>query len=292
MPGKMIENLSFDEYRQIEGENFSTLKLMAKSALHYLDARENGIEPKKSFALGNAAHTAVLEPREWLHRYIVKPDFVERTDKKGNIKRVQLKADKRMAEYKALLEQAAAERKAIITATDNEKAVAIAQSVMLNESASKLLRGKTSREVSIQWTHRATGLVIRNRLDLVNHTTRTLSDLKSAADVTPDKWCADAVRYHYLAQFAMYADGWHEVTGEMFDFKPLVAESARPHDVAVFTLSEDDLQFGRETYEGWLEEVARCRDVGLWLGVARGNEIPFKRPPWSFPQEDDEIVAA
>jgi exodeoxyribonuclease VIII len=289
MTGRIITGLTFEDYRNVEGENFSTLKFMAKSPLHYLDAKENGVQEKSGFALGSAAHTAVLEPREWLRRYIIQPELTGRVNKDGEP--IKLRQDIRMAEWRELVERATAEHKSIITESDNETATAVAQAVMLNPAASKLLRGKVSKEVTIQWTH-STGFLIRSRLDLVNQTVGTIVDLKTSAVITPKEWCAAAIRYQYLAQFAMYADAWHAATGEALTFKALVVEKSPPFDVAVFSISEDDLEFGRRTYEGWLETLAQCRASGEFPGVARGAELPFEIPPWAFPEEDDEILVA
>ncbi len=287
MTGRIITGLTFEDYRNVEGENYSTLKFMAKSPLHYLNAKENGTKEKPEFVLGSAAHTAVLEPREWLRRYIIQPELTDRLNDKGEL----IKLTKASPEYRALEARATAERKSIITESDNETATAVAQAVMLNPAASKLLRGKVSKEVTIQWTH-STGFLIRSRLDLVNQTVGTIVDLKTSAVITPKEWCAAAIRYQYLAQFAMYADAWHAATGEALTFKALVVEKSPPFDVAVFSISEDDLEFGRSTYEDWLKTLTECRASGEFPGVARGAELPFEIPPWAFPEEDDEILVA
>jgi hypothetical protein len=289
--GKILTGLSFEEYSQIPAVNYSTLRMMGVSPLHYQDAVENGGIVRPAFALGSAAHTAILEPEEWLRRYIIKPDYVERADKKtGELVRVQLKKDERQAEWVELSTRAKREKKAIITEKENALATKIARRVLLDPVASKLLRGKVSTEVTVQWTHASTGILLRSRLDLVNHTLGRIVDVKTTANIRPDRWFHQAAKLGYLAQFAMYADAWHAATGESLPFSALPIEKERPHDMFVCPIPEEDLEHGRATYETWLQELARCRDKGEFPGVAGGEEMPFVRPDWDFPEEDDEIT--
>ncbi len=286
---KIHEGLSFDGYRELGGHNFSTLKEVSKSSKAYLHAVEHGGVKTPAFALGNAAHTAVLEPKEWMKRYALLPDSFDRVNEKtGEVTQITARQDKRIKEFAEFQAAATKAGKGIITEKDHDVAVGVAQSVMMDDHACSLLRGRTKREVTINWEARG-GFQMRSRLDLVNFDKRIIVDLKTAADITPDKWFVEATRYLYLAQFAMYVDAWHAATGEAFDFEAIVVEKKAPYDVMVVTFDEQQLEAGRLMYLSWLEEVAKCTASNKWPGVSRGHKIPFRIPKWGFGAAEDGI---
>lgn len=277
--GKIISGLSFDEYSNIEAVNFSTLKLMSVSPLHYRDAVENGGVRRPAFALGSAAHTAILEPREWMRRYAIVPQDIPRRD-------MRIKA------YAAFVEESEAAGKQILSEKEYTAAVDVAESVKLNRGAADLLRGKTLRELTIKWEHKATGLQLRSRLDLAKPSVACV-DVKTSNTLVPRDFFRSATQYGYPEQCAFYADAYTAATGEVLPFKILAVESKRPHDVVIFNVPEDVLEYGRKNYERWLENVARCRDSNQWPGIGgETGELNFELPPWASPEQDDEIIAA
>lgn len=290
--GKILTGLTFEEYAALpESVNFSTLKFMGISPLHYLDAVQNGTPDKPAFALGRAAHTALLEPETWEERYIVKPETVDRVDDEGNVKTIQLRRDNRIPEWREFVALAKEQRKSIITQEDYDKALVMAQRALVDPVASKRLQGRTEKEITILWKHALTGFQIRSRLDLVNHDLPVICDVKSVGDIRPRRMWTNFERFSYLAQAAMYTDAWFAATGEMLSFEVIAVESKRPFDIAVIPVSEDDLESGRKMYEVWLEELARCRESRQFLGIARGKELPFERPGWAlWDDENSDII--
>ena len=72
----VIEKLPFDEYRNLDGINKSTLDLINKSPALVEWQRNCPEDTTKENAgvFGNAFHTLILEPDEFEHRYIVFPN--------------------------------------------------------------------------------------------------------------------------------------------------------------------------------------------------------------------------
>lgn len=290
MTAQIILGMPFEEYLSIDAVNFSTLKHIDVSPLHYRDARDNGIADKPAFALGRAAHTAILEPERWGERYLVQPEYVERIEK-GKTKRVKLSRRDDMPEWRALVEQAAAEGKAIITVEDSQIAPIVADRVHSDPVASLRFKGDVDTEVTVLWTHPGTGLRIKSRLDVVNRSMGVLCDPKTVAFIDPPRMWSHFERLLYLAQFAMYQDAWRAATGDALPFEAIAIEKTRPYDVAVCPVPQPHLDYGRSLYGTWLEELARCLESQQWPGVARGEVLPFERPGSAQFGDDAEILA-
>lgn len=282
----------FDAYKERQAINFSTLKVMAKSPKHYRHAVDHGGVDSPAFALGRACHLAVLEPLEWTRKVLVLPKTFtrEKTTKKRGTELVEMKMsrDARVPEYCALRDQAADEGKELISQAEYEKATMVSRAVLLDPVASDLLRRPgIQMEQSITWERY--GLELKSRLDIIAPTVAVV-DLKTAADITPREWDRAAIRHQYLPQFAFYSDAYAQASGETVPFKAIVVEKTEPFDVAVVEFSEDDLEYGRNLYEGWLRRVIECTEAGEWPGMTNGQPRQFERPPWTYEDEDDEIT--
>ena len=283
---QIILGMPFEEYLAVEAVNFSTLKHIDVSPLHYRDALDNGVADKPDFALGRAAHTAILEPEKWGERYMLKPEYAERDGK-----RVQLRRDDRMPEWRALVEKAEAEGRTILTDEEWITASRVANRVHSDPVASLRFKGDVDTEVTVLWTHPGTGLRIKSRLDVVNRSMRVLCDPKTVAFIDPPRMWSHFERLLYLAQFAMYQDAWRVATGDVWPFEAIAIEKTRPYDVAVCPVPQPHLDYGRSLYETWLDELARCLESQQWPGVARGEVLPFERPGSAQFGDDAEILA-
>jgi exodeoxyribonuclease VIII len=287
--------ITFEQYRAIQAVNFSTLKHMAKSPLHYRHAVDVGFEDKASFALGRVCHTAVLEPFSWLDRYMIKPDEVVREKfnkrtKETTTETLKLMRRDDMPEWVELQAKAKVAGKEIITRDEHDKAVQVARSVLLNQVTADLFRQKPLTEVSIVWECR--GLPMKSRLDIVIPG-KCIVDLKSTGNIEPEAFDRSVISFEYLAQGAFYQDAWFHKTGEMLPFLSMPVEAKEPFDVDLVEFEEADTDEGRDRYQGWVDKVIECRKSGDWPGVnPTKSPRKFVRPPWAYPEEDDEIVAA
>jgi exodeoxyribonuclease VIII len=230
---------SFEEYLAIRAQNFSLLKEMAKSPLHYKFRSENPREDSTGLARGRAIHTAVLEPEMFMREYVIFPGKTRR--------------GKEWDEF-AL----ANADKTILKNDEYDKAWAAAAAVRRHPEVQALMRDGVS-EKSFTWKDKGTGLKCKCRVDWIGN---ALFDLKSTSDVHERIFGRLAARMLYHAQAAMYFDG-SKHKGPAYI---IAVEAEPPHDVAVFELTEDDLLAGRETYQGFLRQVKECRESGVWPG--------------------------
>jgi hypothetical protein len=230
---------SIDKYLRIPAVNWSTLKEMQRSALHYAHRKENPREDSSGLARGRAVHTAVLEPELFSKEYVV----YEGKTRQGNA-------------WKAFKE--AYSDKTILKTDEYDKAWRCATRILKHPEAKAIMRD-CAYEKTFTWTDPKTGLKCKCRVDGIGS---VLFDLKTTSDCDARMFGRIAARLLYHGQLAMYGDGAKH-TGETFI---VAAEAEPPFDVAVFQLGEDEIAIGQELYQGLLQQVAGCEKSGDWPG--------------------------
>lgn len=251
--------MDFATYQQLEGINWSTLKHMAASPLHYHHAVSNPREDTTRLLLGRAVHTAVLEPDEFPIRYAV----FEGGARRG----------KAWDEF-----EIANSDKDILKAEEYRLCLDIRDAVRSHPRASALFYG--SSEVVNQWTDEATGLPCKCRIDHIHRD--ALIDLKTTGTTDEFQFCGTAARMLYHGQLAFYRRS-------LGDDRPAViiaVEMDPPHDVAVFDMTEVALQVGDRTVSECLARVRDCQEAGQWPGrYQESRELSL--PAW---MENDAVL--
>jgi len=261
------KRLAFDDYAKIDAVNWSTLKHMRKSPLHYKHALDNPRADTTRLALGRAAHTAVLEPDTFMLHYAC---F------KGAIRRG--------AKWDVFKEQH--EGETILKVDEYQTCLAIRDAVRKHQVASTYLF-EGSAEHSIIWTDGETGLQCKGRIDWVSRSKPAIVDIKTTSDVSADRFGATCARMLYHAQLAMYSDGYYAAHGERLPVVIIAAEATAPHDVAVYTLDEDALYAGSEIYRELLVKLKLCRNQNRWPGRYE-DEVTLRLPAWAFGDEEGD----
>jgi hypothetical protein len=253
------------DYFDIAAVNFSTLKYMKKSPLHYKHARDVGREDSTNLLKGRAVHTAVLEPDQFDQRYAI---YTGKTRRGKEWEKFEL-------------DHAGQE---ILKVVEREQAFAMRDAVLRHPAAKKIFASGLA-EQTLVWTDESTGLLCKAKADWL--TSIVLADLKSTPDVDGRRFGAMAARMDYFVQLAWYLDAARRAGFGVSEAKIVAVEVAAPYDVAVFTLSDDDLLAGRETYRGWLGQVIECIERDEWLG-RYPDEQPLSLPKYVFDDEDQD----
>lgn len=258
--------MDFDEYKAVDAVNYSALKWMRKSALHFLNALKRDGADTRSMKLGRAGHTAVLEPDRFLIDYVM---F-------GGDRRAGKAWDAFAADHAD---------KEILKLDEYQLALAMRDAVEKHPRAMELLAGGRA-EVSLKWTDEKTGLECKGRVDWVDVSRRIFVDLKTAADIEASKFAANAARLGYHGQLAMYRRGLEAVHGATFDGYIIAVENKAPFDVAVFRYDEDVMYTADCEVGELLGRVAQCRRSNEWPGQYPG-ETSLYLPAWA--QADEGI---
>jgi hypothetical protein len=250
-------------YASLSGERYSTLKHMARSALHYRYACENDTQPDTdAMVLGRVVHMMVFEPA--------------RVDTDVRI------WDGRRAgkEWEAFCAEHAG--RDIIKPGPFEMAKQIAASARL--AAGRLLSDGQS-EVVMQWTDAETGLVCKGRLDHISRGFGII-DLKTTNDASPIAFGRRASGLGYVEQAAMYTDAAEANGWGKLPYTFLAVEQRPPFAATLYTATDDHIELGRDAYRGWLRTVKACHESGLWPSYP---PAVLSLPKWALPGEDNDL---
>jgi hypothetical protein len=242
---------TFPAYHRAKAVNWSTLKEMAKSPLHYQYRLTHPPEETAAMRLGRAIHTAVLEPDVFPLEYVV----FDGSRRAGAV----------WDEF-ALVNSG----KTILKAEEYEAALDCRDAVRRHKVARRLLRwGKP--EVTLKWIDPQTRIRCKGRLDWI----------------APGGVLVD-LAYH--EQLAFYRSGLLACGRKPAAVYIIAVEAEEPHDVAVFELDEDQLWAGAEVVGELLARVKECRRLRRWPGRDEGAQ-KLDLPPWIYDDAKDEEMA-
>jgi hypothetical protein len=252
------------EYSQLQAVNFSTLKHMRQSPLHYRWACDHPAADTPAMLIGRATHTAVFEPDRFPIEYMIWPNR---------------RQGREWDEFKAAAESAG---KSVLNQAEYDTALAIRDAVRgQTEAARMLTRGRP--EVMLSWTNRETSMLMKGRLDWIASLSADrgcICDLKTTHDISPRVFAAHAWRMGYFHQMAIYQEGYAETSGGTVLPVCLIAvESNPPHACTIYSLPTESIAAAWDEYIVWLQRVQECQITGTWPGPAVTAELPA--PAWA-----------
>lgn len=269
----MIVRESFAAYQARRGVNWSTLREMRESALHYKYRLDNPPETTPVMAFGSAAHCAVLEPDNFPRRYVLW-DGGRRYGKAWD-------------EFVAVNAP-----RTPLPAADYERCLALRDAVRSHPAARKLL-AETETELTVTWIDEATRIRCKARIDAVCLASGVLIDFKTTRSTEPRLFGQHAVRLGYLHQLAFYragllASGIPDGVAYL-----LAAEAEPPHDVLAASLDEDAMYAAGQDVEALLLQVKLQRKRRRWPGRSEHVEA-LQVPAWFYSSDDadyaDELI--
>lgn len=269
LPAGATLNIPFADYLQLPGESASRLKHLLRSPMAYHWHLLNPSDSTPSQSLGTAVHTAILEPAK------MKTDYVlwEGGTRRG----------KAWDEFESMNAG-----KTILKPEEFDVVREMRRNVVNFDPAKRYLQ-EGAAEVTLQ--AQMLGRAFRGRIDwLTTADGRTvLVDLKTTKDIRPFKFGADAFRYGYHIQFALYCDLWHALTGENPGFVVLAVENVPPYEPAVFEVPEEVIERGREEYTRLVQLLGECEAANHWPPAAEAEQR-LTLPSYAYEQEDNDIA--
>ncbi len=262
---QLIEGLPFSSYLAIKDVHATGLKNVLVSPRMYRARELEPMEDSDTLRQGRAAHTAILEPDQFLLDYVIW------TGKQ-----------RRGKEWDAF--EAANAGKTILTPKQYKTVLKMRDAVRACPDATKYLDEEGARtEVSMSWTHPRTGIRCKGRTDLL---CSALVDIKSTRNPDKRRFAADAARLGYAMQAAFYEDGLASL-GINVPVKIIAVQNVLPFDVVVFNVPPETLAMGHEQVETALDKLAECRASKKWPGLEQG-EVDLVLPAWATPEGDEE----
>jgi hypothetical protein len=281
MDGRIASRVPFDVYRDIEALNMSRLKEIERSPQRFVWRATHPLITKP-LTLGKAAHCAVLEPERFDQDFIIWDKLTKNGS--GNI---APRSGEQWMKFNA-----DNPGKSIITVEERDFAMAMQAAVRADPVAMKYLE-VGDPEVTMEWDlSESWGLATRRckaRADWLTRLDgeRYVIGIKTSVDCREHAFGAAAARYGYALQWAWYHDGYRTITDIAPRMKEIVVESAPPHEVMVYNVTEDILLEGRDRYLELLKILGECEISGKWPGPGGDIEHDLTLPTWYYGQQDD-----
>ena len=275
-------NLPFDEYRALDGLNWSTLKHATISPAHYAAAVEDRLDDEDTASRGmlRACHAAALEPDVYAHDFEV------------------FDGVRRGAAYEAA--KAANPNRTMLNAREHLQAQAVGRAVRAHPVVAPLVGHKLARpEATLEWTE--DGHACKGRIDLLVRLPDRwiVADLKAVPSIAPRKLASETARRLYHAQLAHYCAGVAALieAGRLTRLPieaRIIAYETRPLiDVAVVSLGLYDegeaIYCGQAVRRAALEVAAAYDPKGQPRGQAP-ELTTLALPSWAYDESDEEVT--
>jgi exodeoxyribonuclease VIII len=269
----MTGQIDFATYLGIDAVNWSTLKDLRRSPLHYKHRISSTKKETTGMRKGRVGHTAVFEPDRLALDYAVFTDVNKagKVVRSGNVYKDFCKANK---------------GRTILTPTEYSHACALRDAVRSHPLAAPYLeRGEA--EKCLEWADDETGLKCKARLDFLSSGKPALVDLKSTSDIAYSVFCARAYKMGYHCQLGFY--DWGLITALKLNVPVVViaVEQLPPYDVGVFEYEAACIDSGRDEARSLLTKLAYFREQNVWPGQY-AEEMALEFPGWVDASENDD----
>lgn len=253
----------------------SALKSLAKSPEHcYANhiAENRSQTETDSMLLGTLVHAFVLEPKTIKDLYIRTPD--------GMIRRGQ-----RWEEWK----RTEASYRKPIKGSVYDKALMLRDKVLNSEMAMSYLMGRkrsidVEERVSFNQKFGDRWIRMTGFLDLVNHETRRIVDIKTVSNADDLSKCAKDGRWDLQA--VQYLNAMELTRGHKYRMFFLVVETNSPHRIRIVELSPSAIHVARHDHTRLTLDYVRRMEEDDWTGEIVQSDVDM--PSW-FTRELEDL---
>ncbi len=241
-------DLPAEQYHKAPGVSNSMLKRLDRSPAHLQAYLEQPQEQTPAMLFGSVAHQLLLEPeRPW--SWAVRPPGLDGRSKEGKEWKAKV-GDRPVLDHEEWL--------------NVEGAVASVRS----HPTARLALGTGRSEVSVFRKFTLGDTVLRRaRIDFVNDGD-ALVDIKTTEDARPEAFARTIFNMRYHVQAAYYLDIWNDSLPEgqcpKSSFVFIAVEKTAPFAVAVYDLSREAINAGRQEYIRLLQLYMECERTGIW----------------------------
>lgn len=272
----IYNDMSFNAYRALPGWNWSKIKLLVngspKHVKHAVETEDDG-DTTDRLKL-RAVHTMTLEPHNFERDYLVYDGPLS-------------KATRSTKAYKTFVAENGG--KHVLLPADVEEIKATAAAYRAHPVVAEFLAdGKP--EVTLTWTHPATGLPCKGRLDWLHPT--AIVDLKGIGTTNPRQVGSMVAKNLYHGQLAHYREGAEQNgLGELTTIIA-AAEGKDAQDVGAFDLRAgvhgSAFHEGQILRERLMERLAEAVNTNHWPGCVPSIER-LDLPMWARDKSGDDF---
>jgi hypothetical protein len=253
------------------GVSKSGLDLLHRSPALYHMAQIHPRPPTPAQTLGTAIHMILLEPERAQTELVADPYRASRS--------------KEAIAWRT--EQAVAGRIVLALADDTDPwspspwvAARSAVGAVRAHPMARALLDTGRAEVSGYWTDPDYGILCRIRPDWLDEAHQVVVDLKTTRDAGMDAFARSAIEYRYHVQAAYYVDGLTACGWQPQAFLFVVVETVPPYGVALYRVTDEDLELGRTIYRADLRTYHACLRDDSWPAYPEDIR-DLELPPWA-----------
>ncbi len=282
-PG-VYHDLLFDDYKQIDAVNNSSLGPLKRSLRHY--KMQEFSSETDAMRFGTLCHTALLEPGN-MQRYIVMPDLTPGITTANGKPAANPKATsaykQRVAEFHELHSD-----RTVISQVEMDHLWGVTAAVEENDLASEYLAPVgADRELTIIWICPDTGIKCKARIDHWRQSAKRITDLKTTQDGR--NWATKSIdRYDYDRQAAFYQWGMQVLGMDVQEVCFVVVESAAPYGVMAAPMHPETIAGGMNEVRDCIQQLAKARAANEWPGYR--NPKYFVRPEYARRSQPLELI--
>ena len=255
-------DLPIDAYHDSVGISKSGLDLISKSPAHYNASMSHRREPSLAFLIGNAVHTAVLEPEEFNNRYVM------------------LDVDFRTKEGKQAKAEAQETGREILNSQQYADVIGMRNAIMAHGNAKNLLQ---NGDPEVSCLEEIDGVQVRARADWLRRD-NIIVDLKTTQDASPEEFASSMAKFNYHRQAAWYKHLFGKAGMEIDDFIFVCVEKVEPYAVAVYRLSDEDIEQGLRECLSLFDIYRECLLNNEWPAYPDIIQT-LSLPRWKKPYE-------
>ena len=262
-------DVTWNAYKNIIAMNPSTLVHGIKSMKHLKNAWENGRPDTPDFLFGRACHTMLFEPQEYEKRYAIWEGR-----RQGN-------------DYKDFVNECWEKGQEVLTDAQNVLAQKAAKS-FISDPLVKRLISSGKAEVTLFCVEE--DIQYRGRVDWISASQHRLVDLKTAQDISANRFGRDFYKYHYDVKLGLYQRWLNKLTNSHWPVSVICLEKEEPFDVSVVPIDDAVMERGVKKAMKVMHDLRLSLKTGIWPGIARGEEYYLDTP--TSEMDDDDLEGA
>jgi hypothetical protein len=243
------------DYSRISNSMLSVLKREPKDFNDYYVAKTRKPPAStESMMLGHVVHCLVLEPEAFSERYAIAPEGI---DRRTNVGKETLRLFCELSQGKEVLKQEVA-----------TEARLCAASLLSHETVAAVVAGGignafTEHRIDFNFCD----VDMRCKVDRILVDAGLILDVKTTRDVRPDRFKYSCRDFGYVRQAALYCEAAKQKYGRDFRFIFACVATSSPYSIALYELSDVDLQSGLAEAETLLAEYKARYEANDWLPV-------------------------
>ena len=268
-----------DSFLKTRPLSYSSGKHFRRSPLHYKHyITEPRKAPSDAMLIGSATDIIVLQPELFDKKIRVYRKFSKRSN-----------ADKER--WQEMMVEANTNKFTWITEEIHESAKCCAGALTDNIEARKYIDHKGRVQVRIDRVDKEHNIPIVGYLDFEAYDQEVIVDIKTGADVRPDKHIKQTYGdLEYYLQWGCYLDHYQKKYFKFPSFVHINVETTAPYGVSVMVVEPKDEEFGKAEWRGTLKAFRYCLDNKLfwqsyefWLFGTR-DHYALRKPGWLKPK--------